>query len=110
MYVMLFGIAMHSSDEQPKKAATPMCVTPSGMVISFSDSHPSKATAPMRVTLSGIAMLFKDRHPPKAEKPMLVTLSVREQNALRKVAIIESTVADTQYAWFHSVACNFVYF
>ena len=42
------GLLTGASDEQPKKALSPIAVTPLGMLTDASDEQPSKAPPPMR--------------------------------------------------------------
>ena len=61
-----FATTMLPSEEQPTKAALPIFVTDSGIVILLSDAQRKKAAYPISVTDSGITILSSVRQSSKA--------------------------------------------
>ena len=72
MVVTLVGIVTDTSDEQSKKAWSPILVTLSGIVTDVSDVHSEKAWVPIVVTLSGMVTDVSNVHPEKALSAILV--------------------------------------
>ena len=58
--------------EQPKKAISPMLVTPLPIVTEVSDEHSQKALSLMLVTLPGIVIEVSLEHPSKAPSAIAV--------------------------------------
>ena len=52
--------------EQSLKAASPIIVTESGMVMAVREEHPKKARTPIVLTPSGMVMTVREEHSLKA--------------------------------------------
>ena len=97
----------------PPKAASPMLVTLSGIVMLVRLLQLEKAPTPMLVTPSGIVILVRNSHSKKASFPMLVTgfpsmvpgmISVPDAPVSQSVMVIVSPLASkvrslTSAAW-----------
>jgi hypothetical protein len=69
---------------QSQKAALPIDVTPSGMVMAVREEHSLKAARPIVVTVSGMVMAVREEHLQKTCSPIVVTpsgmvMAVREE-------------------------------
>jgi len=74
MLVTLSGIVKLEREVHLENVCNSMLVMLSGIVMSVSAEQPLKADCSMVVTLSGIVMLAKDLQSANACNPMLVTL------------------------------------
>jgi hypothetical protein len=68
-------MVMAVREEHPLKVASPIVITPSGIVMAVREEHPEKASLPIFVTESGMVMDLREEQSEKAHGGDGISLS-----------------------------------